>query len=285
MASVLYFSLILLLVSSIKGCDDIEWKNTKTQYERCVKTTEERISAFKTFDQEICELMEKMIDCSAVLSPCMESHMSEAQAMLFAMPIDIQDWSHMMSKCQTPEFRFKRSAKKRGSGSTTSGRSRSGSIGRTVSRVASQSGISKAISRVTSRGSSSSSSSSRSHGGSKGLLKGLLGGGGSRGIASGSKPKKKSLFKRVGKYAVVGLAAYGTYKLAKKMSKGLRFEYDNDDCWQYTPYQDSYQCICNAQCNNYTGSAVSMGISYGLIFMTTMFSIIYHRIFSSINTV
>ena len=123
-----------------------------------------------------------MIDCSAVLSPCMESHMSEAQAMLFAMPIDIQDWSHMMSKCQTPEFRFKRSAKKRGSGSTTSGRSRSGSIGRTVSRVASQSGISKAISRVTSRGSSSSSSSSRSHGGSKGLLKGLLGGGGSRGI-------------------------------------------------------------------------------------------------------
>merc|ERR1712110_1254116 len=215
MASVLYFSLILLLVSSIKGCDDIEWKNTKTQYERCVKTTEERISAFKTFDQEICELMEKMIDCSAVLSPCMESHMSEAQAMLFAMPIDIQDWSHMMSKCQTPEFRFKRSAKKRGSGSTSSG-------------------------------------SSRSHGGSKGLLKGLLGGGGSRGIASGSKPKKKSLFKRVGKYAVVGLAAYGTYKLAKKMSKGLRFEYDNDDCWQYTPYQDSYQCICNAQCNNYT---------------------------------
>ena len=70
-----------------------------------------------------------MIDCSSILSPCMESHMTEAQIMLFAMPIDIEDWSQMMSKCQQQNvLRFKRMARKRGGGSSSGSRSRSREI-------------------------------------------------------------------------------------------------------------------------------------------------------------
>ena len=98
----------------------------------------------------------------------------------------------------------------------------------------------------------------------------------SKGTVSGTKPKS-GLLRKAGKYAVAGLAAYGTYKLAKRMAKGLRHEYDSDDCWQYQPFQDSYQCICDAQCNNYVGSASSMGISQSLIFISTILSIIYQQ--------
>ena len=98
-----------------------------------------------------------------------------------------------------------------------------------------------------------------------------------RGSKVGHKPKKSKL-NRFGKYAIAGLAAYGTYKLAKKMTKGLRYEYDNDDCWEYLDYSQSYSCVCHAQCNDYVGSAVSMGISYTLILFSTIFSIITHRI-------
>ena len=104
----------------------------------------------------------------------------------------------------------------------------------------------------------------------------FLGKGLSKGVVSGTKPKS-GLLRKAGKYAVAGLAAYGTYKLAKRMAKGLRHEYDSDDCWQYQPFQDSYQCICDAQCNNYVGSASSMGISQSLIFISTILSIIYQQ--------
>ena len=119
--------------------------------------------------------MEKMIDCSSILSPCMESHMTEAQIMLFAMPIDIEDWSQMMSKCQQQNvLRFKRMARKRGGGGSSGSRSRSrsGSFGRTVSRITSRvryrQGRNKNIGSSSVRTSQSGSRSS-------GLFKSILG--------------------------------------------------------------------------------------------------------------
>ena len=115
--------------------------------------------------------MEKMIDCSSILSPCMELHMSEAQLLLFAMPIDIEAWSHLKSKCQSHQFRLKRTAGKRGH----SGGSRTSStIRKTISRVANQSRVGKTLSRLTSGG----HGGSRGHGGSSSggsPLKSLLG--------------------------------------------------------------------------------------------------------------
>ena len=99
-----------------------------------------------------------------------------------------------------------------------------------------------------------------------------------RGSKFTSHKPKKSKFNKIGKYAIAGLAAYGTYKLAKKMSKALRYEYDNDDCWEYLDYSESYSCVCHAECNDYVNSAVSMGISYTLILLSCIFSIISHRI-------
>ena len=62
------------------------------------------------------------------------------------------------------------------------------------------------------------------------------------------------------------------------MFKGPRYEYDNDDCWEYLDYSESYSCVCHAQCNDYVASSVSMGISYTLILFSTIVSIITHRI-------
>ena len=36
------------------GCDDTKWSELKIQYNKCIKTTEQRISSFKSFNQEIC---------------------------------------------------------------------------------------------------------------------------------------------------------------------------------------------------------------------------------------
>ena len=113
--------------------------------------------------------MEKMIDCSSILSPCMASHMSEAQLLLFAMPIDIEAWSHLKLKCQSHQFRLKRTAGKRGQ----SGGSRTSSIRKTISRVANQSRVGKSLSRLTSGGHGGSRSHGSSSGGSP--LKSLLG--------------------------------------------------------------------------------------------------------------
>ena len=54
-----------------------------------------------------------------------------------------------------------------------------------------------------------------------------------KGLGSGQSAKK-GIFGKVGKFAVAGIAAYGTYKLAKTLTKGLRREYDDDDCWEYS---------------------------------------------------
>ena len=126
-------------------------------------------------------LMEKMIDCSSILSPCIESHMSEAQTMLFAMPIDIDDWSQMMTKCQQQNvLRFKRMARKRKGGGSSSSRgnsrsqSRSGSFSRTVSRITSRVRDRQGRNRNISRG-SSSVRTSQSGSKSSGLFKSILG--------------------------------------------------------------------------------------------------------------
>lgn len=119
------------------------------------------------------------------------------------------------------------------------------------------------------------SGSLASNRGKSGLLGGLLASRASKG--SGSLGKKKGLLGKVGKYAVAGLAAYGTYKLAKSMAKGLRREYDDDDCWEYSILRDRYECVCAAQCNVYVGSAVSISISMGLLALTTTLTVFFNR--------
>ena len=111
----------------------------------------------------------------------MESHMSEAQTMLFAMPIDIDDWSQMMTKCQQQNvLRFKRMARKRKGGVSSSSRgnsrsqSRSGSFSRTVSRITSRVRDRQGRNRNTSPG-SSSVRTSQSGSKSSGLFKSILG--------------------------------------------------------------------------------------------------------------
>ncbi len=117
-----------------------------------------------------------------------------------------------------------RSAKKRGGGTS-----------RTRSRISSAVNRGRAaVSGVLNRRKPSSSSVSSSAAGKK---------------------KKKGFIRKYGKYAVAGLAAYGTYKVAKKMSKGLRKSYDDDECWEYNPFRDSYYCQCDDDCNNYIGGS------------------------------
>ena len=45
---------LFLFCSYIIGCDDTKWGELKIQYNKCIKTTEQRISSFKSFNQEIC---------------------------------------------------------------------------------------------------------------------------------------------------------------------------------------------------------------------------------------
>ena len=82
--------------------------------------------------------------------------------------------------------------------------------------------------------------------------------------------KKKSKLRKYGKYAVAGLAAYGTYKLAKKMSKGLRGAYDQDDCWRHDPFRDAYFCQCEDQCDDYRGAANANEMNFFLVMGISM---------------
>ena len=82
---------------------------------------------------------------------------------------------------------------------------------------------------------------------------------------------------------MAGIAAYGTYKLAKSMAKGLRREYDEDDCWNYSILRDRYECICASLCNVYVGSAVSKTASTILLAVTSFISIFYAANFRQIN--
>eukprot|EP00095_Tigriopus_kingsejongensis_P012578 maker-scaffold298_size217389-snap-gene-1.17 protein:Tk12578 transcript:maker-scaffold298_size217389-snap-gene-1.17-mRNA-1 annotation:"translation initiation factor if-2" len=93
-------------------------------------------------------------------------------------------------------------------------------------------------------------------------------GGNTGGGLSGTQHKesrKKKILKKVGKYAVAGLAVYGTYKLAKAMTKGLRGAYDTDDCWDYSYMRGQYECVCPGQCQVYVGSATTWSIASGCL--------------------
>ena len=197
--------------------------------------------------------MEKMIDCSELLSHCMESHMQEASAMIFAMPVDVENWGQMMSKCEG-QNRYKRSA---GRGSKA--------VKAAATRV-----ITKTIASRT--GKSAQGSFQRTSG-AKTLLGGFLGF--TKVKETGKFPLSK-LGGRVAKYAVGGLAAYGTYKLAKSMTKGLRQNYDDDDCWEYSILRDQYECVCTAKCNAYVfvkpepDAANSQSLTFSLLAVTVL---------------
>ena len=209
--------------------------------------------------------MEKMLDCSELLTNCMENHMDEATALIFNMPVNLKDWSQTMEKCQSQQ-RYKRSA---GKDRVTS------SIGRVASRLAATSSIGRSLGHHKIPSASIGKSRDAS------LVQGFLGKS-TKGLASTHQSgslAKKGIFGKVGKYAVAGLAAYGTYKLAKSMTKGLRREYDDDDCWQYSILRDRYECVCNAQCNVYVGSSSSMTASLSTLAVTTILSVIYNTRF------
>lgn len=254
----------------ILGCEDgNEWSNAVSQYNQCIEENQQQIQTFVSsrsseVDPLVCRLMEKMLDCSELLSNCMESHLMEATNMIFNMPVNLQTWSPLMENCQAKN-RYKRSAGKR--------------LKSAVSRVASSS----SIGRTLSQNSRIAQVSSSHHGAGGGLLKSLLGNKASTSSGLGALAKKsgtgglakKGIFGKVGKYAVAGLAAYGTYKLAKAMTKGLRSEYDEDDCWQYSILRDRYECVCSAQCNVYVGSSASLAASFSLLAVTSFMSIFY----------
>jgi len=246
------------------GCDDKDWTMTKDNYDTCIATTYHRLQAYDNgFDPEVCGLMEKMIDCSELLSHCMESHLQEASAILFAMPVDIENWGEMMSRCEAHD-RYKRSA-----GSTTS------KVAKTVVKAAASRAITRTV-QAGRTGKSAQQSFGRTSG-AKTILGGFLG---------FSKVKETGKFPlarlgKVAKYAVGGLAAYGTYKLAKSMTKGLRQEYDEDDCWKYSILRDQYECVCVAKCNAYVfvkpepDSAVSTQVTFSLLAVTTFLTTIH----------
>ena len=117
--------------------------------------------------------MEKMLDCSNILSECMESHLEQAQTLLFSLPINPMEWSSTMDHCQSQQ-RYKRTPKKRGGshggssrggGGSHGGSGRGGSLGRALS---------SSIGRSFSRGSAPSAvGGQKSSSGS--VLRGLLG--------------------------------------------------------------------------------------------------------------
>ena len=72
--------------------------------------------------------------------------------------------------------------------------------------------------------------------------------------------------------------AYGTYKLAKKMTSGIRQAYDNDDCWEYNLFRGHYECKCqNNQCYEYANSAAAFGSAILLLVASTVFSFVQYR--------
>ena len=113
-----------------------------------------------------------MLDCSNLLSECMESHLEQAQTLLFSLPINPMEWSSTMDHCQSQQ-RYKRTPKKRGGshggssrgGGSHGGSSRGGSLGRALS---------SSIGRSFSRGSAPSAVGGRKSS-SGSVLRGLLG--------------------------------------------------------------------------------------------------------------
>ena len=68
-------------------------------------------------------------------------------------------------------------------------------------------------------------------------------------------------FRQINK-VLIFISAYGTYKLAKKMSKGLRRQYDDDECWEYSYFRDQYDCNCPNQCDIYVGAASAISVTF-----------------------
>ena len=204
--------------------------------------------------------MEKMIDCSELLSHCMESHLQEASSILFSMPVDIENWGQMMSQCEAHD-RYKRSA------------GRATKVAKTVVKAAATRAVSRGATKTLPRqgrtGTGQGSFGRTS--GAKTILGGFLG---FTKVKEVGKFSRRGLFGKVGKYALGGLAAFGTYKLAKSMAKGLRREYDEDDCWKYSIIRDRYECVCTAQCNTYVGSAVATQLNFSLLAVTTFLTTI-----------
>lgn len=249
-----------LCVNIVRSCDDATWKEVEKQYDACVeeKSVElEKLGQQQEGDRlslESCRKMDQLLECSALLTECMTSHFAESEAKLFSLPMDpsatnsVQECQQLLLKEQEDKHSvYRRAAGKSSSGGSSSGHaSGGGRVGQVKSAVSSIIGNRKGTS-----GSGHGSMAGTSH---------KSGGGG-------------KLLKKVGKVAVVGLAAYGTYKLAKSMTKGLRNLYDDDNCWQFNSNQGQYNCICNQQCNLYASGSRFNGLTSSLLISSTILSL------------
>lgn len=200
--------------------------------------------------------------CQDLVRYCEDSHPLEVDAALSKIKY-ISGLSEACNRRSSLENKEKRSAKKGNSGdsrSSTSSRAR-----------AAVSSVRKAGKRLV---------GSRTRGSSKVGTSGF-------GTSGVKKKKKKSAIRKYGKYVVAGIAgkrqsmdysfvhcsikkilAYGAYKLAKKMSKGLRGQYDDDDCWEYNNYSEQYQCRCNGECQVYVGAAATTAARGALVMVS-----------------
>ena len=96
--------------------------------------------------------MEKMLDCSNLLTECMESHMEQAQILLFSMPINPNEWSQKMDHCQSQQ-RYRRSPKKGRKIGGNRATSHGGSLGSAISSSLSRSAAPSSVRRQSSSGS------------------------------------------------------------------------------------------------------------------------------------
>ena len=59
------------------------------------------------------------------------------------------------------------------------------------------------------------------------------------------------------------------------MSKGLRRNYDDDDCWEYSYLAGRYACTCPNQCDVYVGAAHLIYSTYSLVLLSLAFNIMF----------
>lgn len=238
----------LLSTNAVFSCDEFSQDEVESQFKACK-------SKIDIANSLSCANVAEYLECGTILDLCTQSSDLSESITIDHLKEDLnlvtdEDLTDILKmECNEQEDaanvrRPKRSPKRGGGGSRGGSRSSSSSRGSSSSsRGRVSSGVKTAVKKV----------------------KQVLSGGGSKrpkpissfgGSSSVPKPKKKSKLKKFGKYAVAGLAAYGTYKLAKKMSKGIRRAYDDDDCWDWNPFQRGYECQCRSeQCRVYVGSA------------------------------
>jgi len=240
MKSFLWGGIVLLIsTTQVFGCDEYSWEEVNREFNNCLN---ESLYLLEHNGIE-CHAYESLLECGDVLHMCSDNYLPDVEEILAETFPDIDEIKDALPDCSKLHNIQKRSPKKRG-GSSSSSRSTSSRISSAANRGR------KVVSGLLNRGRKS----------------------GSTGSISGSKPKSKSKLKKFGKYAVAGLAAYGTYKLAKKMSKGLKKAYDDDDCWEYNIFQDRYECECDDECRIYVGSATSMFLSSTLLTLSCLTS-------------